>query len=273
MSLNFHDKRMTICKSVAMVVIFAVMIFISPFPCPVMAGPIPVRYVEGTIHGFLIVRAPDGTVLASGDLLQVKKGGEMQSRMLFRFKDGSKYDETVTYTQERVFTMQSYRLVRHGPTFEDDMEIQMDRSGKYRVKTKAHKDGKENVLDGTLDLPPDVYNGMAITIVKNLPKGAGETVHYVAFTPTPRLIQLEIIPANEEKVKVGNATENTMHYVFKPQLGTWLKVLAKLTGKSPADSHTWITNDEVPAFLRADEPLYMSGPIYRIELTAPHWPS
>ncbi|HEY3128555.1 MAG TPA: hypothetical protein VGL91_03795 [Acidobacteriota bacterium] len=249
------------------IVIVLVMLFLRPLG----AAPISVRYVEGTIHGFLALRAPNGSVIASGDLLQVKKGGEMQSRMLFRFKDGSIYDETVTYTQERVFTMQNYRLVQHGPAFADDTEISMERSGRYRVKTKAHKDGKEKALDGRLDLPSDVYNGMVITVVKNLPKGRGETVHLVVFEPTPRLIQLQMIPANEEKVKIGEGTKNTTHYLFKPQLGIWLKILAKLLGKLPPDSHAWITNDQVPAFLRADEPLSISGPICRIELTAPRW--
>jgi hypothetical protein len=59
------------------------------------------------------------------------------------------------------------------------------------------------VLDGTLDLPPDVYNGLVLTVAKNLPKGASETVHLVAFTPAPRLIQLELAPAGEHKVLVG----------------------------------------------------------------------
>ena len=43
------------------------------------------------------------------------------------------------------------------------------------------------MLDGTLDLPPDVYNDMVLTIAiaTNLAKGASETVHLVAFTPRP----------------------------------------------------------------------------------------
>ena len=68
---------------------------------------------------------------------------QVESRMVFRFKDGSLYDETVVFTQERVFTMQSYRLVQRGPAFAEDTEISLERaSGKYRVSTKAHKDGR-----------------------------------------------------------------------------------------------------------------------------------
>ena len=94
--------------------------------------------------------------------------------MLFHFKDGSLFDETVVFTQQRVFAMQSYHLVQRGPAFTEDTVISLQRaSGKYSVKTKSHKDGREEVIHGTLKLPPDVYNGMVITAVKNLPKGAG----------------------------------------------------------------------------------------------------
>jgi hypothetical protein len=150
------------------------------------AAPVSVRFVEGVTHGFLVLRTDNGVLIAAGDLLQVQRGGRVESRMVFRFKDGLVYDETVVFTQERVFTMQSYRLVQRGPVFTEDNEISLERaSGKYRVNTKAHKDGRDEVLNGTLDLPPDVYNGMILTVAKNLPKGASETVHIVAFTHAP----------------------------------------------------------------------------------------
>ena len=168
------------------------------------AAPVAVRFAEGVTHGFLALRNVDGELLASGDLLQLQQGGQVESRMVFRFKDGSIYDETVVFTQERVFTMQSYRLVHRGPAFTEDTEISLERaSGKYRVNTKDHKNGQGQELNGTLDLPPDVYNGMVITVAKNLPKSASETVHIVAFTPEPRLIELEFTPAGEQKLRIG----------------------------------------------------------------------
>jgi hypothetical protein len=237
------------------------------------AAPVAVRFVEGVTHGFLVLRNVNGGLLASGDLLQVQRGGQVESRMVFRFKDRSLYDETVVFTQERVFTMQSYRLVQRGPAFTEDTEISLERvSGKYRVSTKAHKDGGEQVLNGTLDLPPDVYNGMVITVAKNLPKGARETVHIVAFTPTPRLIQLEFIPEGEQKVLIGDLGKTATHYVLKPRLGIWLKVFATLLGRAPPDSHAWIISDELPAFVRFEGPLVTTGPVWRIETTSPRWP-
>src|SRR5207344_3554032 len=98
-------------------------------------------------------------LIASGDLLQVGRGGKVESRMVFRFKDGSLFDETVVFSQQRVFAMQSYHLVQRGPAFAEDTEISLQgASGKYYVKTKSHKDGKEEAIDGVLEMPPDVPN-------------------------------------------------------------------------------------------------------------------
>ncbi|NWF57201.1 MAG: hypothetical protein HXY45_20680 [Syntrophaceae bacterium] len=241
-------------------------------PRPLPAAAVPVRFVEGTTHGFLVLRTVEGVLIASGDLLQVGRAAGVESRMLFHFKDGSLFDETVVFTQQRVFTMQSYRLVQRGPAFAEDTEISLERNGKYRVKTKARKDGKEEVLDGTIELPPDVYSGMVLTVAKNLPKGAGETVHIVAFTPTPRLIQLELTPKGEHKVLIGELAKTAIHYVFKPRLGVWLKLFATLLGSVPGDYHAWIITDEVPAFARFEGPLSPTGPVWRIELASPRWP-
>ena len=241
-------------------------------PRPLPAAPVPVRFAEGATHGFLLLRTVDGTLIASGDLLQISRGGEVESRMVFHFKDGSLFDEKVVFTQQRVFTLQSYRLVQRGPVFPEDTEIFLERTGKYRVKTKAHKDGREEVLNGTLKLPPDVYNGMVLTVVKNLLKGAGETVHIVAFMPQPRLIQLELAPKGEHKVLIGELAKTAIQYVFKPRFGVWLKLFATLLGRMPQDYQAWIITDEVPAFARFEGPLYTMGPVWRIELASPRWP-
>jgi hypothetical protein len=237
------------------------------------AAPVAVRFAEGVTHGFLVLRKLDGVLIASGDLLQTARDGAVTSRMVFRFNDGSLMDETVVFTQERVFLMQSYRLLQRGPTFAEDSEISLERaSGKYRVTTTAHKGGAEKVLEGTLDMPADTYNGMVINIAKNLPQGARETVHIVAFTPAARLVELEMTQAGEHKVLVGELAKTAARYVFKPRPGAWLTLLATLLGRMPPDSHTWIVIDEVPAFVRFEGPLHPAGPAWRIELTSPRWP-
>jgi len=237
------------------------------------AAPVPVRFAEGSLHGFLVLSTPKDVLIASGDLLQVARDGEVKSRLVFHFKDGSVLDETVVFTQRNVFTLQSYHLVQRGPVFPEDTEISLERaSGKYHVKTRSRKDGREKVQDGTLALPLDVSNGMVLTLVKNLSAGAGETVHMVAFTPAPKLIKLKLIPAGEQKILVGGSEKTATHFVLKPMLGIWLKLFASLLGRLPPDNHVWIVTADVPAFVKFEGPLYMSGPAWRIELTSPRWP-
>ena len=239
----------------------------------ITAAPVPVRFAEGVTHGFLLLRSLDGELLATGDLLQVVRDGEVDKRMVFQFKDGSVFEESVVFTEQGVYTMLSYRMSQRGPMFSEDTEISLERStGKYRVSTTDRDDGREKTLEGTIDLPPDVYNGMIFNVVKDLPEGAGETVHYVAFTPTPRLIQIEMTPAAVQKVLVGELEKSAVHYVLKPRLGAWLKIFATLLGRAPQDQHVWIVPDDVPAFVRFEGPLSPTGPAWRIELTSPRWP-
>jgi hypothetical protein len=240
------------------------------------AGPVAVRYTEGVTHGFLTLRSSAGDLLAEGDLLQVVRAEGVDSRLVFRFKDGSLHDETVVFTQSKVFTLVSYRLVQRGPSFPEEVEIAVDRErdGKGRYKAKSRRAGSEaETLTGEIDLPLDVYNGMFITMLKNLPKGAAETVHVLAFTPMPTLIQVELTPQGAETVLAGERRVPVTHYVLKPKLGLLRGAAAALFGKTPPDYHCWIVTADLPAFVAIDGPLYPGGPIWRFETASPRGPT
>src|SRR5262245_66074592 len=113
---------------------------------------------------------------------------------------------------------------------------------------------------------------MVITVAKNLPKGASETIHIVAFTPEPRLIELEFTPAGEQKLRIGELGKTATRYVLKPRLGIRLKLFATLLGRMPPDSHAWIISDELPAFVRFEGQLVTNGPIRRLVTTRAHRP-
>ncbi len=54
-------------------------------PGALPAEPIPVRYREGTNHGFLALRTLEGKILAAGDLIQTVRKNVVVSRLVFRF--------------------------------------------------------------------------------------------------------------------------------------------------------------------------------------------
>ena len=119
------------------------------------AAPIEVRFTEGTAHGLLLVRSVNGETMGHGDFLQTAHGDRVESRLILRFKDGSLHDEKVTFSQQRVFTMLSYRLVQRGPSFPDTVEASLDRkTGSYKVRSA--REGREDASNGSIDLPPDV---------------------------------------------------------------------------------------------------------------------
>ena len=238
--------------------------------CAADAAPIPVRFAEGLTRGYMLLRDTSGKILANGDLIQVAKDDAIEKRMTFRFKDGSLYDERVTYTENGHFRLRKYELTQRGPAFEDDLEISLTAAtGAYTVKKKAHKDGDVDTDEGKLDdLPDDVYNGLLMTIVKDLPKG-GAVVHFVTFSPSARVIELELLPAGEHKIAVGDLTQSALHILIKPKLGFFLKVAAKITGRDPEDLHAWVATDDVPAFVGFEGSFNTPGPTWRIEVVSP----
>jgi hypothetical protein len=232
-------------------------------------GRVAVRFPEGTAHGFLVMHAADGQEIARGDLMQHGTSTGVESVLAFDFHDGSRFEETVDYSQEHGLAMQRYHLIQRGAAFDRDLDATIWQSGRYQVRATSHRDGKVSGYTGSLDLPGDVANGLPLLIAKNLRPGETRTVHVVAFLPKPRVIGLEFVPSEPARVKSASL-ESTAHYTLKPKVGGITGVLAKLLGKIPSDSHIWIATTGAPAFLRFEGPMY-SGPVWRIDLATPTW--
>jgi hypothetical protein len=253
-------------RTIRRLVLFLVVVLVVS---PAWAAPVEVRFLEGVTRGFLVLRSTTGQIVGHGELLQTAHPDRVDSRMTFRFKDGSLYDETVVFSQQHVFTLLSYHLVERGPSFPEPMEVSLDRKqGRYQVKSVEK--GREKDSSGTIELPPDVYNGMTSMLLKNLARGSSESVHYIAFTPTPRLIKLDLVPVGEQKLRIGEEEGGqATRFAIRPKLGVVVGAIAALLGKTPADYECVIWTKDLPAFVRCDGPLRLKGPVYRIELTSP----
>ena len=242
-------------------------------PGTLSAAPVAVRHTEGLVHGFLVLRTLEGNILADGDLIQVAHGNRVTNHLMFRFRDGSVRDETAIFSQRGTFRLLNYHLMQKGPAFQRPMEVLVDSStGQVRVRY-TDEDAKEKVISDRLELPPDVANGMIFTLLKNVrPDGPPTAVSMVAATPKPRLVKLVVTPRGEEPFSIGGSRRKAIHYVIKVEIGGVAGVVAPLLGKQPPDIHVWILGGEAPAFVKSEGPLYLGGPIWRIELTSPVWP-
>ncbi len=261
----------SLCVPVIMMVMVALMSSIAD------AAPVAVRFAEGVTHGFLLVRSLAGETIGQGEMTQVVKEGDLvENRLVFRFKDGSLHDERVAFSQQRVFTLISYRLVQRGPSFPEQLDVSIDRgTSEFTVRSKTGEQEKEEVVTGQVDLPKDVYNGMLITVSKNLQKGADETVSIHTFLPSPQVIKVQILAVDEQPVHIGDLSSKATQYMFKPQIGMIRELLGKVTGKLPAHFHydCWIMVDEAPSFVKFEGPLQLMAPVVRIELVSPRLPA
>ena len=231
-------------------------------PASTLAGPVLVRYTEGVTRGFPVLRSATGEKLAQGELTQVAQGDVVRSRLVFRFRDGSLYDESVTFSQRSVFTLLSYRLVHRGPSFPETLEARLDReAGLYEVRYRADEDSPEEVHNGRFAMPDDAYNGMLTLLMKNMPPGRPETVQIIAFTPKPRAVKMLLTPGVSDPILVGDSPLRAVRYNVRPQLG----LMASLLVTDIPDIHCWILDGEAPGFFRFEGPLYFQGPVWRIE--------
>jgi hypothetical protein len=237
-----------------------------------LADPVPVRYTEGNLHGFLALRNGDGRLLAVGDWTQVVHGSEVTARLLLRFKDGSVDDETTVFSQRKVFRLISDHHVQKGPYFPHPTDLSIDgRTGQVTVRYPG-KDGKEEVVSEHMDLPPDLVNGITSILPKNLPADVATTVSMVATTPKPRLVKLVFSPGDEEPFSVGGVPYKALRFAIKVQLGGVAGVVAPLVGKQPADHQVWILRGPAPIVVKEEGFLYEGGPSETMVLTSPEWP-
>ena len=240
-------------------------------PARAAADPVPVRFAEGIVHGFLVLRTLDGTAIATGDLIQVARGGRVTARLVFRFHDGSLHDETAVFSQQGHFALISDRVIQKGKTFKRPLEMSIDcRKGQVIVRY-TEEDGDVKTEVEQMAIPPDLSNGLMLTLLKNLQPGTPSSLSIIAATPKPVLVKLAITSAGEEPFSFAGSARKATHYVVHVDIGGIKGLLADLLGKDPPDTHVWILGGEAPAFVKSEGPLFPGGPSWRIELAAPVW--
>jgi hypothetical protein len=251
------------CEAIAsLAIVIAIVAFMST---PAEATPIEARFPEDESHRSLLVRSLAGETIGHGEMTQVITDGDLvENRLVFRFKDGSWHDEKVIFSQLGVFRLMSYRLIQRGPWFPEQLDVSIDRgTGEYTVRSKTRAQEQDDVWAGQTDLPTDVYNGMLITVSKNL-QGGNETVSILAFTPSPQVIKVQLLAIDTES---GDRPGKATQYVFKPQIGMVQGLLGKAAGRLPAHFQydCWIMVNKTPSFVKFEGPLQLMGPTVRIE--------
>ena len=234
------------------------------------ADSIRVRYPQGTSHGFLVLHSMDGKLLASGDMVQHVIGREIHARLRFEFKDGSLDDEQAVFSQDGVFRLLKDHHVQRGPSFPTPMDVSLDvRSGTVTTRERK-KDGEEKVETKHMDLPPDLANGLVLTLLSNIRSTTPETdLPYLALVGSPRVVHLHITPGGPVSFRVGRS-RTAREFHCKIEIGGAPGVAAFALGKAPKPAEFLILEDEAaPAFVREEGQLFEGGPVWRIEQVGP----
>lgn len=241
---------------------------------PVFAETIPVRQMEGSLHGFLVLQTLDGKTIAEGDLIETAKAAAVKVQMVFHFHDGSYYEETSEFSQRGQFRLLRNHLVQKGPSFKMAMERSIDAStGQVSVRYTDDK-GNQKEESEHIELPADLANGMFLILLKNINPGTSQTtVSVLAGEPKPRVVKVVITPEGKTPFLVGRSKRESIEFDLKPHIEGAAGVIAPLVGKQPADAHIWVVAGEGPIALKSEGPLEPEGPVWRIVNVGAVWPS
>ena len=231
------------------------------------AEPIPVRYAQGSSHGFLALNTLEGVTIAIGESTQTVHGDRVTSRLVFRFRDGSVDDDLTVYTQRQVFRLVSDHHIQHGASFPKPIDFLIEMgTGDLSFRSEDGTLTKEHMDD----LPADVANGLPPNLLLNILPSVPETkISYLAPRKKSRLVQISIKPTGSVPFSIAGSPRKATDFTLHVELGGITGVVAPLVGKQPDDYHIWLDPGAPPAFVREEGALYEGGPIWRIEEIAP----
>ncbi len=231
-------------------------------PNPAFSDPVRMLHPQGWAHGFVEVTTGEGQRIGVGDLLQRVSKGVVTSRLVLNFFDGSLDDETTIYTQKGLVRLVSDHHVQTGPSFPKPTDVLID-AAHALVRTK---DESGKISEAHIEMPADTYNGLASTVLMNMPPGANEsTIAIVIGGAKPRIAHLKSTRGAKKSFDLGGVRREATEWVVHVDLGGIAKVVAPIIGKQPADYHVLIAGGEDPVFIREEGPLFEGGPIWRVQ--------
>jgi hypothetical protein len=235
-----------------------------------VAQQIKVKYVQGALHGFLVVRTEEGKKLGGGDFQQTVSGTRVTVKIEIHLEDGSVFEDTSVFSQRGVFRLLSDHLLEKGPAYKDPIEVWIN-CQTNQVKVLEMKDGKDKVTVTHLSLPGDLANGIVPVLLQNITDGIEHTLPILATTPKPRIVKLIVAPEGEDSFSVEGSKYKAKKYLERVEIGGVAGAVAPLVGQKPPDGRAWILAGDAPLFLKSVGQLAAGTPVWAVELTCPMW--
>lgn len=214
---------------------------------------IELRSPPGALHGFPSMSDASGTVIADGELVQERRGEHLYVRGRWVFSDGRVAEETAEFALSPELAQQRYAWVetdrgRELRRFEVDF-------GSGRASSAVHRgDGSTERKDEKLDLPAGrSFAGYGIALAAGqieLGEGSSADLTFVAFTPGPKSVTLEVRNDGNASVVAAGRAIPCVHYRLHPKLPFPVSLFVH-----PEDAHLWLTRGAPRALVRAEQNL------------------
>ena len=196
-----------------------------------------------------------GKLIADGELTQQLKGDRLVVHAVWRFADGRVSEEDDQLRMKPELQQESFRWVdRQGKTELRRIEVDF-RTG--RATVARLQDGKRETWDEKLDLPAGksftgYSTALAVSQLRDAleNEGSRSELTFVAFTPKPRTVSLEISRKQDARVRVAGRDLAADVFTLHPKIPFPLSLFA-----GAKDAHLWFTHAPPPALLRAEQSL------------------
>jgi hypothetical protein len=239
------------------------------------ADAVEVRHAIGSLHGFPSMSDESGRVIADGELTQELRGGRLAVQVRWAFRDGREVVESDAFRVGPELTQERFSWIeRQGGEERRRFEVDFGTGRALAVTHGGTRDASRD--EAKLDLAAGrAFTGYGAALAASqlpfdAPGWKGE-ITFVAFTPKPRAVKLEVRPDGEERLRVAGRAIGCDRLTLHPAIPFPVNLFAHA-----ADAHLWFTHGAPPALVRArqnlaekDDPLVVIDVIPRGPARAP----
>lgn len=217
-------------------------------------GIVPVqRDLEGTAHGFPVMRDRSGKRLADGEFTQWLEGDRLHLRIRYDFAPDRWVEETSVIRQEPQLVQESWSWMEvRGGTLHRKFDVDFLAGTATAEKTHG---GETRRWSERVDVEPGrAFAGAAWALAirslrERLLRGEVIELQTVGFTPAPKSAKVEISHQGLDQVPMSGRSLAGDRFLIHPLI-PWI---AKPFVDVP-DSRLWLTNPPPAAFLRFEGP-------------------
>jgi hypothetical protein len=222
--------------------------------------------LEGALHGFPGVFDLDGKKLADGEFVQWLEGGQLHVKIDYDFGAGHTIEEQAVFRQEPELVQEawSWRESRNGQLYRHfSVDFVAKKAAAEKFEGKDLKKWSEDVEVQ----PGQTFAGFGFSMAlkslrENLVRGQKHELHAIAFTPKPRVVNVELSYGGREQMFTGGRTVTGDLFIIHPKVPLVAKAFIEVH-----DTKIWLTLPRPTGFLRWEgataEP---SDPLIRVDL-------